>query len=64
MSKSSEGKISARRLLLYIILVVTSQLSDTQVDNAAHIGGVVSGIIIGVIYMMIGIINKKRDNIL
>lgn len=52
MSKGKGEKISGRRLLIYIILVVWAQLSESQVDNAAHIGGIIAGIVMGIVYKL------------
>lgn len=62
MSKGRGDKISGRRLLIYVILVVWSQISDTQVDNAAHIGGILAGIITGMVYTLSRCKEKKYED--
>ena len=60
LGKGNGEKISGRRLFLYIILVVWAQLSEKQVDNAAHIGGIVAGVLTGLLYRLKGFRMEKK----
>lgn len=52
----NRGKISSEvpRYLLYIAISIYSGIQDTSIDNAAHIGGLVAGILICIILSRFG----------
>lgn len=62
LGKGNGEKISGKRLLVYIILVVWAQLSEKQVDNAAHIGGIVAGVLTGLVFRLKGLRMEKRQH--
>lgn len=56
-----KNSIFQPRLLIVIVLLCYSGFTGTQVDNAAHIGGFISGIIIGGIMLFSG--KRKRESL-
>ena len=58
-SRADGANISGRRLLIYVVLVVWSSLSSEEIDNAAHIGGFIAGVLLGLVYSFIGYILKR-----
>nr|WP_256448212.1 rhomboid family intramembrane serine protease [Falcatimonas sp. MSJ-15] len=51
--RSGEVRIDPRRLIMFALLSILSGFNDTGIDNYAHIGGLVSGIIIALIMVLI-----------
>lgn len=51
--RSGEVRIEPRRLIMFALLSILSGFNDTGIDNYAHIGGLVSGIIIALIMVLI-----------
>lgn len=52
-SRADGANISGRRLLIYVVLVIWSSLSTSEIDNAAHIGGFIAGVLLGIVYVCI-----------
>lgn len=51
--RSGGVRIDPRRLIMFALLSILSGFNDTGIDNYAHIGGLVSGIIIALIMILI-----------
>lgn len=43
------GKGNAIRLVIYIVLVGSSSMTNTSIDHMAHIGGLLAGVVIGIV---------------
>ncbi len=54
-------KYPLQNLIMLVLLNVANGLANSEVDNAAHMGGLLGGLIVGLIYVFIhGIANKNR----
>ena len=60
-SRADGASISGRRLLIYVVLVIWSGLSSSEIDNAAHIGGIFAGVFMGLIYTVIRYMKKRSS---
>jgi membrane associated rhomboid family serine protease len=47
------GKGNAIRLVIYIILVSTASMTNTDIDHMAHIGGLLAGVILGIVLVLV-----------
>lgn len=62
-SRSRMRNVTLKRTLLMIVLSVYSGYASGNTDNAAHIGGLVTGFVVGMIYVLIRpLIYKGKRN--
>lgn len=63
VSRGRMRKVTLRRTLLMIGLSVYSGYTSGNTDNAAHIGGLVTGFVVGMIYVLISaLFHKEKRN--
>lgn len=58
--KGAAGRISMKRMVLAILLSLYSGFSSAYVNNAAHVGGLLSGFLLAFLLSIIPPVSKKR----
>ena len=62
-NKREFEEIGIQRLLFFVVITIINGLNSQGIDNAAHVGGLLAGLVLGQV-LYLGARNKKQQNII
>lgn len=62
-NKREFEEIGIQRLLFFVVITIINGLNSQGIDNAAHVGGLLAGLVLGQV-LYLGARNKKQQNLI